>query len=98
MAILYLGCTGLIWGFENGIGCIVFSASGLEVINLESFSNLRYRAMIGCLWTRVLKQLIIALYFEFETVLKIYNLEARCQSLRLSILRSSKAYLSSPVY
>ena len=25
--------------------------------------------MIGCLWTRVRKQLIIALYFEFETVL-----------------------------
>ena len=32
--------------------------------------------MIGCLRTRVCKQPIIALYFEFETVLKFYNLEA----------------------
>ena len=32
--------------------------------------------MIGCLRTRVHKQPIIALYFEFETVLKLYNLEA----------------------
>ena len=30
--------------------------------------------MIGCLWTCVRKQPIIALYFEFETVLKFYNL------------------------
>ena len=33
--------------------------------------------MIGWLRTRVRKQSIIALYFEFETVLKFYNLEAR---------------------
>ena len=32
--------------------------------------------MIGWLRTRVHKQLIIALYFESETVLKFYNLEA----------------------
>ena len=32
--------------------------------------------MIGCLRTCVRKQPIIALYFEFETVLKFYNLEA----------------------
>ena len=32
--------------------------------------------MIGCLRTRVRKQLIIALYFESETVLKVYNLKA----------------------
>ena len=32
--------------------------------------------MIGCLWTLVRKQPIIALYFEFETVLKFHNLEA----------------------
>ena len=31
---------------------------------------------IGCLWTGVHKQTIIALYFEFETVLKFYNLQA----------------------
>ena len=32
--------------------------------------------MIGCLWTHVHKQPIIALYFEFENVLKFYNIEA----------------------
>ena len=32
--------------------------------------------MIGCLRTRVRKQPIIALYFESENVLKLYNLEA----------------------
>ena len=31
--------------------------------------------MIGCLKTRVRKQPIIVLYFEFEAVLKFYNLE-----------------------
>ena len=33
--------------------------------------------MIGCLRTHVRKQPIIALYFESENELKIYNLEAR---------------------
>ena len=33
--------------------------------------------MIGCLWTHVSKQPITMFYFEFETVLKFYNLEAR---------------------
>ena len=33
--------------------------------------------MIGCLRTRIRKQPIIALYFESETVLKCYNIEAR---------------------
>ena len=33
--------------------------------------------MIGCLRTRVHKQPIIALYFESENVLKLYNFEAR---------------------
>ena len=32
--------------------------------------------MIGCLRTHVCKQPIIALYFESETVIKFYNLEA----------------------
>ena len=32
--------------------------------------------MIGSLQTRVCKQPIIAFYFEFETKLKFYNLEA----------------------
>ena len=33
--------------------------------------------MIGCLRTRVRKQPIIALYFDFETALKLYNLESK---------------------
>ena len=33
--------------------------------------------MIGCLRTRVRKQRIIVLYFELETILKFYNVEAR---------------------
>ena len=32
--------------------------------------------MIGCLRTRVRKQPIIALYFESENKLELYNLEA----------------------
>ena len=38
--------------------------------------------MIGCLRTRVRKEPIIALYFEFEIVLKFYNLKAR-QTIRM---------------
>ena len=33
--------------------------------------------MIGCLHTHVHKQSIIALYFEFESALKFYNLGTR---------------------
>ena len=43
--------------------------------------------MIGCLRTRVRNQPIIALYFESENVLKLYNLEACAYSrkyMRLS--------------
>ena len=43
--------------------------------------------MIGCLRTRVRKQPIVVLYFEFETVLKFYNLETRTfrQSITCSV-------------
>ena len=56
----------------------------LKGVNIVSFSNdhrivssltmLKTNAMIGCLRTRVRKQPIIALYFESENELKIYNL------------------------
>ena len=39
--------------------------------------------MIGCLRTHVRKQPIVALYFEFETVLKFYNLKARSHFIHL---------------
>ena len=39
--------------------------------------------MIGCLRTRVRNQPIIALYFESENVLKLYNLEARNRGKKL---------------
>ena len=42
--------------------------------------------MIGCLRTRVRKQPIIALYLEYETVLKFYNLEASCFTLIVFLL------------
>ena len=45
---------------------------GLEVIKLEFMIRLKI--------TRVRKQPIIVLYFESETVLKFYNLEARSWS------------------
>ena len=48
-----------------------------RLYNLSTVSNSKYSAMIGCLQTRVCKQPILALYFEFENELKIYNLEAR---------------------
>ena len=44
--------------------------------------------MIGCLRTCVRQQPIIALYFESETVLKFYNLEAsmlKCLVLGLKL-------------
>ena len=50
--------------------------------------------MIGCLWTRVRKQPIIALYFESETVLKFYNLEAR--SLVKSAYQKINFLISQP--
>ena len=45
--------------------------------------------MIGCLRTCVRKQPIIALYFEFETVVKFNNLEARfkkCISYGITVI------------
>ena len=36
--------------------------------------------MVGCLWTRVRKQPILALYFESVAVFKFYNLEANTGS------------------
>ena len=47
--------------------------------------------MIGYLRTRVRKQPIIALYFESETVLQFYNLEAwspryRCSRIKPLVL------------
>ena len=53
--------------------------SGPEIIKLEFIIKLKIKRndWIGCLWTCVCKQPILALYFEFETVLKFYNLRAR---------------------
>ena len=50
--------------------------SGLEAVKIEFNLKLKIRHNDGCLGTRVRKQPIIALYFEFENVLKFYNLEA----------------------
>ena len=45
--------------------------------------------MIGCLRTPVRKQPITVLYFEFETVLKFYNLEACSYFGELSLVYSN---------
>ena len=50
---------------------------GLEVINLEFILRLKIKHIDWLLRTHVRKQPIIALYFESQTVLKFYNLEAR---------------------
>ena len=54
---------------------------GLEVIKLEFILRLKIKRNDGCLRTRVRKQPIIVLYFEFETVLTFYNLEARASTV-----------------
>ena len=54
----------------------VLQCTSLEVIKLEFILKLKINAMTGCLQTRVSKQQIIVLYFEFETVFKFYYLEA----------------------
>ena len=48
--------------------------------------------MIDCLRTCVRKQPINALYFVFETVLKIYNLNARCTPCAKTRLQSARTY------
>ena len=60
---------------------------GPEVIKLEFILRLKIKhndwlLVDTCLLTHVRKQPIIALYFEFETVLKFYNLGARFGSKR----------------
>ena len=53
--------------------------------------------MIGCLRTRVHKQPIIALYFESENVLKLYNLEARNITRMFNSMAPYYAHISSGV-
>ena len=62
--------------------------TGLEVKNLEFSLRLKIKRNDWLLAdTRVRKQPIIALYFESETVIKFYNLEARAL---LTMNRESK--------
>ena len=49
---------------------------GLEVIKLDFNLKLKMMRNDWLLAERVRKQPIVALYFEFESVLKFYNLEA----------------------
>ena len=46
--------------------------------------------MIDCLRTRVRKQPIVVLYFEFENELKFYNLKARARHETLTPNESNK--------
>ena len=60
--------------------------------------------MIGCLRTRVRKQSIIALHFEFETVLKFFNLGARNEfhallnQMHPDIVVGSETWLHSDIH
>ena len=47
--------------------------------------------MIGCLRTRVRKQPIVTFDFEFETVLKFYNLDAWRLSIQI-LVEALKSY------
>ena len=61
---------------QCGIGMIILLLqrnSGLEAIKSL---KLKIKHMIGCVSTRVRKQPIIALYFEFENEFKLNNLKA----------------------
>ena len=52
--------------------------------------------MIGCLRTHVPKQPSIALYFEFENELKLYNLEAKLSTKKpLSTIRYKQQIFKS---
>ena len=48
--------------------------------------------MICCLRTRVRKQPIIVPYFEFETVLKFYNLEVRSETPKTGFLMAEDRF------
>ena len=60
--------------------------SGREFIKLEFILKLKKKHNDFCLQTRVCKQPIIALYFEFENELKFYSLEAKCICLSMPLL------------
>ena len=50
---------------------------GLEVIKLDYILKPKIKRNDSLLQTRVRKQSIIALYFEYGNELKLYNLEAK---------------------
>ena len=54
--------------------------------------------MIGCLWTRVRKQPIVTLYFDFESVLKFYNLEARSLGVKIEMSAGGVKSMKSKMY
>ena len=51
--------------------------------------------MIGCLRTCVRKQPIIALYFESESELKVYNIEARSRGYKTVFMLNSTEHDNS---
>ena len=64
----------------------------LEVKKLEFSLKLKISSRIGCLRTRVRKQLIIALYFELETVHKsglvlVHNVCKDHQQMTISVYK-----------
>ena len=66
----------------------ITSGPGAQVIKLEYSLTLKIQRDDWLLRTRVRKQPIITLYFEFENELKFYNLKA-WSFLRILIVRSA---------
>ena len=79
--VTILLCLGTFLIISNSWYKSCFSESvadaGRKAITKYTVTDSKLSATIGCLRTRVRKQPIIELYFESETGLKIYNLDAR---------------------
>ena len=72
-----LWCTAHYIGQVKQCMCKQNSSPALEVIKLEFILKLKIKCNIWLLADKCPQTAIIALYFEFDTVLKFYNLEAR---------------------
>ena len=74
------GCAG--WsessmGAHANLNLLLHTSSGLQAIKLEFILKLKIKRNDWLLADTCPQKPIIVLYFEFETVLKFYNLEAR---------------------
>ena len=71
------GCSGVRRVLSKLLNQVRPRCSGPEVMKLQYSLKLKIKRMVGYLRTRVRKQQIIALYFEFKNELKFINLRTR---------------------